>query len=96
MKLILIAYSEALDEEVMELLESCGTPHYTKWTRVEGRGHSSGPHLGSHVWPKANNVVAVAAEEGQAKAILDGVRALRQELSHEGVKAFQLPLEEVT
>ena len=96
MKFVLIAYNEALDDEVLEALRDSGAENYTKWTKVLGKGTTSGPHLDSHVWPKANNVLAVAVPETEAEALLDNVRELRETLGHEGVKAFQLPLEEVT
>ena len=96
MKFLLIAYNEAVDDEVMELLSQAGAETYTKWVKVLGKGNSSGPHLATHVWPKANNVLGVAVEEQQAEAIMAGVRALREDVGHEGVKAFQLPLEAAT
>lgn len=96
MKLVLIACNEAIDEEVMEMLERAGAHSYTKWTRVLGRGTASGPHLGSHVWPKRNNVLAVACDGETVAAILDGVRGLRARLGKEGLKAFVVPLEDVT
>lgn len=96
MKLVLIAYNEAIDEEVGEILKSNGAEGWTKWTKVYGQGRSSGPHLGTHVWPKANNVVAAATDDDTAAKLLEGVRELRQRLSKEGVKAFVLPCEEAT
>jgi len=93
MKMVLIAYNEAIDEEVLEVLVRAGAENYTKWTRVQGKGATSGPHLGSHVWPKQNNVLAIAVDDQQAQAILGGVRELRSRLGEKGVKAFVLPLE---
>jgi nitrogen regulatory protein PII len=96
MKMVLIVYSEALDEEVMQALRVGAASGYTKWTRVLGDGHSSGPHLGTNIWPKANNVLAVVAEDDQVGPLVECVRALRTELGAEGVKAFVLPVEAVT
>jgi len=96
MKLLLIAYNEALDEEVEELLHATSVEGFTKWTKTYGRGRSSGPHLGTHVWPKANNALVVVTEDDKAEKLLDGVRELRGRLSHEGVKAFMLPVEAAT
>jgi hypothetical protein len=95
-KFVLIAYNEAIDEEVLSLLSEVGVENYTKWTRVLGKGTTSGPHLDTHVWPKANNVLAVGVGDGQAVELLEQVRRLRDELGHEGVKAFQMPLEDMT
>ena len=96
MKMLLIAYNEAVDEEVMEILDGHGVTGYTKWTKVLGRGEDSGPHLLSHVWPAGNNCIAVAAEDDKARAIMDDFRKLRAEVSTEGLKAFMLPIEDVT
>jgi len=96
MKMLLVAYNEAIDEEVMELLNAHSVEGYTKWTKVLGKGGTSGPHLASHVWPKTNNVLMIAAENEQAEMVLQGVRSLRGIAGAEGVKAFQIPLEEVT
>lgn len=96
MKLILITYNEAVDEEVMELLDDNSVEGYTKWTKILGKGKSSGPHLLTHVWPKANNVLAACVDDGPAAGLMEGVRKLRETIGHEGVKAFQIPLEAVT
>jgi len=94
--MVLVAYNEAIDDEILELLNAASVDGYTKWTKVLGRGAASGPHLLTHVWPKANNVVAVCAEDEQAQNILQGVRDLRETVGREGVKAFLLPVEAIT
>lgn len=95
-KMVMIAYNEAIDAEVMEVLENCGLKNYTKITAVYGRGTTSGTHLGNDIWPGRNNILYVACEEKQAKQILSCVRELRKKLGYEGIKAFVLPVEEVT
>jgi nitrogen regulatory protein PII len=96
MKLLLIAYNEALESDVKEMFAACGVEGFTQWTRVLGQGRASGPHLGTGVWPKANHVMMVAAPPDQAARLIRAVKALRQTSAHEGIKAFVLPLEEVT
>jgi len=96
MKMILIAYSEALDEEVMQALRVVAVTGYTKWTRVLGDGRSSGPHLASNIWPKANTVLAVALDDDKVAPLMECLGAIRRELGAEGVKAFVIPVEEVT
>ena len=92
----MIVYNEALDDEVMEVLESCAMKNYTKVTGVYGRGTTSGTHLGNDIWPGRNNILYVACEESQAKQMLSCVKKLRKSLGKEGIKAFLLPLEELT
>ncbi len=96
MKMIFITYYEAVDDEVMDILSRAGADTYTKWTKVLGKGQGSGPHLATHVWPKANNVIAVCVENDLAAELTADIRALREKMRHEGVKAFVMPVEEVT
>jgi nitrogen regulatory protein PII len=96
MKLVMIMYNEAINSEVESLLEQNGVDGFTKWTKVFGKGQASGPHLGTHVWPKANNVVVAATEKEAADKIMQGIRELRKKLAKEGVKAFMWEIEEIT
>lgn len=96
MKMILIAYNEAIDSDVMDLLSGCGIEGFTKWTRVQGNGRQSGPHLMTHVWSKGNNALMCCVEDDRATALLDAVRGLRHTLGHDGIKAFAMPVSDVT
>jgi len=96
MKMIMLVYNEALDNEVMEILESCLMKNYTKITGVFGCGTSSGTHLGTDIWPGLNNILYVACEETVGKKIIVLVKQLRKSLGAEGIKAFLMPLEELT
>jgi len=96
MKLVLIAYNEAIDEEVMGILEQAGLGSYTKWTKVLGKGERSGPHLMTHTWPKANNALMTVTDDESAGKLLDGVRELRERLAQEGLKAFSWQVEDAT
>jgi nitrogen regulatory protein PII len=89
-------YNEAINEDVQSLVEQHGVDGFTKWTKVFGKGQSSGPHLGTHIWPKANNVLAVVAEEGTARKIIQGIREIRKRLAKEGLKAFMWEIEDVS
>jgi nitrogen regulatory protein PII len=96
MKMVMVVYNEVMDIEVMEALEGCGLKSYTKVTGAFGRGTSSGTHLGDDVWPGRNNLLYAACEESEAGRLLSSVKELRKKLGHEGIKAFVLPLEELT
>lgn len=92
----MIIYNEAIDEEVMGSLTACSIENFTKWQRVLGKGKTSGPHLDSSVWPGANNVCMTVVEDGNVNLLLEQVRGLRKQLGKEGIKAFVLPVEEMT
>ncbi|MCM8782625.1 MAG: hypothetical protein NC828_06225 [Candidatus Omnitrophica bacterium] len=96
MKMVLIVYNEAIDEEVKEVLEKCGLKNFTQITQVFGQGETSGLHLGNDIWPGRNNILLVACEEKQKTQLLSYIRELRRRLGKEGIKAFVWNLEEIT
>jgi nitrogen regulatory protein PII len=96
MKLVMICYNEAIDDEVIDVLNRAGANGYTKWTKVLGKGITSGPHLYSHIWPKANNVIATVSSEEVAIVIFDNVRRMREKLGSEGLKAFMWEIDDIT
>lgn len=96
MKMVMICYNEAIDAEVMEVLGDGNLKNYTKVSGAFGSGAASGIHLGNDIWPGRNNILFVACQEKEAKELLSAVRELRKKLGREGVKAFALPLEELT
>ena len=95
-KLVLICCNEAVDQEVLDVLDEVDVQGYTKWTKVLGKGKTSGPHLYSHIWPKANNVIATVVSEEAAARIFDRVRKMRESLGSEGIKAFMWQIDDVT
>jgi len=95
-KMVMISYNEAIDAEIMDVLEHCAMKNYTKVMGVFGKGATSGAHMGNDIWPGRNNVLYIACEENDARQILACVKELRKKLGAEGVKAFVMPLEEMT
>ena len=93
MNMVLIAYNEAIDEEVMELLDDAGAGGYTQWTGVLGKGNTSGPHLLSHVWPKGNHVLFAVVEDAAAEALMAAAGRLKRTVATEGIQAFVLNVE---
>ena len=96
MKMVMISYNSAIESEVMDIFKKCDIENYTKWTQVQGKGKTSGPHLGSEVWPGENSVIFTAIEDEKKEALLEYIKKLRVKLGKEGVKAFVLPIEEIT
>ena len=94
MKMIFLSYSAGIEGEITDVLADLGIKYFTKWQDVLGIGNTSGPHLGTHVWPKTNSFLAIAVEEEKVDGLLQKVRELKSTFSKEGVKAFVLPLEE--
>ncbi len=96
MKMAILAYNEAIDDEVMETLESCGLKNYTKIKGVFGKGETSGTHLGNDIWPGRNNILYAACQDNEARQLILCVKELRKKLGKEGVKAFVWSLDEIT
>ena len=96
MKMVMIVYNEAVDDEVMAVLGNCAMKNYSKLSGVFGRGTTSGTHEGNDIWPGRNNILYVVCQDAQAKQMMGCVGELRKKLGPEGVKAFILPVEEVT
>ncbi len=90
--LVLVVYGAALDGEILEGLESLELRSFTRWTRVHGRGHTSAPHLDSHVWPGTNNVLALVMDPAAVPPLLSWLRDLKTRVSQEGLRAFVLPV----
>ena len=97
MKAVLITYNVAIHDEVMEKLTSMDLlDGFTRLERVIGKGKSSGPHFGSHIWPAYNSALLIVTEEEKSARILQAVRELREKFAKEGIKAFSWTIEEIT
>jgi len=96
MKMVMITYNEAVDVEVMEALNECGIKSYSKVVASFGKGLVSGTHMGDDIWPGRNNILYVVSEDAKAKELMSVVKKLREVLSKEGIKAFLLPVEDIT
>jgi len=94
--MILIAYNAAIDDEVMEAIETAGVNSFTKIPEVLGKGHTSEPHFHTDVWPGYNTLLLVVAEDEIVAGVMEVVRNLRTTLGKEGIKAFSVKIEEVT
>ena len=52
MKAIFVAYDQAYNMDIANMLEELGVRGFTMWHDIAGRGSVNGvPHLGSHAWP---------------------------------------------
>jgi nitrogen regulatory protein PII len=95
MKAIFIAYNQAYNQEIVQMLESLGQRGYTVWTEVGGRGTVDGePHLGSHAWPTQNHAVLTAVEDELAPKIMDALREKDATNKALGLRAYLLPVED--
>ena len=89
MKSIFIAYDQAYNMEIVELLDKFGCRGFTMWQDIAGRGGVSGePHLGSHAWPTMNNAVLTFVPDDKVDDILAGLKEKDEETPDLGIRAF--------
>jgi nitrogen regulatory protein PII len=94
MKAIFIAYNQAYNQEIVELLEELGQRGYTVWEEIGGRGSVDGePHLGNHAWPTQNHALLSVVEDALAPRVMEALRQLDADNQKLGLRAYVLPVE---
>ncbi|MDD4098331.1 MAG: hypothetical protein PHC30_06145 [Lentisphaeria bacterium] len=97
LKMIMIVFNISIQEEVLEAVQGLGVTCYTRWPRVLGKGKTTGPKLDDNIWPGANSAMITVVTEDEAARLMAAIQKLRDEIgTHEGVKAFQIPVEKMT
>jgi len=95
MKALFIAYSQAYNQEIIELLEGLGQRGYTVWNEIGGRGSVNGePHLGTHAWPAQNHAVLTVVEDSLAPSVMKALRETDAANPDLGLRAYVLPVED--
>jgi nitrogen regulatory protein PII len=93
MLLLFIVYSNAVDDEMVEILKA-SSAGYTKFTDVQGEG-SKEPHLGTHIWPDINNCIMAAIENKNKDKIVKAVNELKEKFPSVGISIFVTQLKEM-
>ena len=89
MKAIFIAFNQAYNEEIIEILESHGQRGYTLWTDIQGQGHEDGiPHRGSHAWPELNYGVLAVVSDLIVERLLAKLKETDEAAPDLGLRAF--------
>lgn len=88
-------YNSALDGLVQDLLLRINPSGYTLIKGVYGKGTSSDPKMGSHVWPGENHILVVLESDERVKKLMEEFRELKRTYPKEGVKAFVMDVSEV-
>ena len=93
MKMVLIAYSEAADYDLIGAIKAAGVTGYTKFTEVLGEATETEPHMGTQCWPGRNNFLAIAVEDKKVEHLISTVKEMKEKHPKAGVKAFIMPME---
>ena len=95
MKAIFIAYNQAYNQEIVQLLEGLGQRGYTVWEEIGGRGSKDGePHLGNHAWPTQNYALLTVLEDSLAPKVMAALRETDAANRMLGLRAYVLPVED--
>lgn len=94
MKMFLVVYCEASDEDIIAAFKKAGFKSYTKMQGAVGEGEGSEPKLGTHCWPGRNNALFLAVHDEDIHVLSELVRNIKLEHPRAGLKAFTFPLEE--
>jgi nitrogen regulatory protein PII len=94
MKMLIIVYSDIIDEEVVAMLKKAGVSGYTKWRETLGEGPGTGPRLATNTWPGKNNVIAVVVDDDDLPGVSGILRDLKGSHPKGGIKAFVLQVED--
>lgn len=97
MKAVFISFYKAFYAEMMEKLDELEIRGFTFWEEVQGRGSETGePHYGTHAWPTLNSALLAIIPDEKVNALLDAVRALDASAPQQGIRAFVLPVEQIS
>ena len=89
MKAMFIAYNQAYNEEITELLAAHGQRGFTRWEGVEGKGGFNGiPRFGNHAWPEMNHALLVMTADEKVAPLLSALEAKDKEAPDLGLRAF--------
>lgn len=95
MKAIFIAFSQALYETVLQVMDREQIRGYTSWEEVTGRGsHTGKPHLGSHAWPTMNSAIFAIVEENKVERFMELLHKVDVQSGSQGLRAFVLNVEQ--
>lgn len=94
MKAIFIAYDQAHQEAILELLERSNCRGFTSFGTVQGRGSVKGdPHYGSHAWPSLGGAILTMVEDKKVDTVLEKLHNLDLDRPLLGLRAFVWDIE---
>ena len=89
MKAIFIAFNQAYNDEIVELLERHGQRGFTRWNDILGRGGVDGePHYGNHAWPVQNMAILTVVEDDVVDPVMADLQDTDKNAPDLGLRAF--------
>lgn len=94
MKAIFIAYNQAYNEEIVQVLEKNRQRGYTRWEEIQGKGSFNGiPRMGSHAWPEQVHAILAFVKDEKVEPILADLKAKDEASPDLGLRAFSWNIE---
>lgn len=94
MKAIFIAYNQAYNEEIVELLEKYGQRGFSRWSDIGGRGTVDGePHYGNHAWPTMNHAIITMVPDEKCTPLMEALRDYDSQYQDLGLRAYSWNIE---
>lgn len=95
MKSVFIAFDQAHQEKIIEILDRMSCRGFTSFGSVQGRGSKTGdPHYGSHAWPSLASAILTIVEDDSVDGLLARLRKLDEERPLLGLRAFVWNIEQ--
>ena len=98
MKIAFVVYNEVYHPRIADLLGRVGVDYFTRWERVQGKGHGTNPHLGTRSFPGLNSIMMIAFQEHEAlEKVIAEIELMNSDITRadDRVRLFQIPLERV-
>ena len=93
MQAIFIAFDQAHQEAVIDLLEKSSCRGFTSVGEIQGRGSKTGdPHYGTHAWPALDGAILTIVEDQRVEGILSKLKKLDESKPLLGLRAFVWPV----
>lgn len=97
MKAVFISFYKAFYAEMIEVLDKLEIRGFTFWEEVQGRGNETGePHYGTHAWPTLNSAIITFIPEEKVADLMDEIRKLDESAPQQGIRAFVMPVEQMS
>jgi len=91
MKLVMLIFNQALEDEVMKIFDKLNIRGFTQINDVYGQGSDKGePHFGTHIWPDVNTMILTVIPDEKVEDFLSEVKFLNNRFEEEGIHAFTL------
>lgn len=89
MKAIFIAFDQAHNEAIIDILEKSSCRGFTSFCQTVGRGSFSGePHYGTHAWPSLGNAILTIVDDQKVDNVLQKLKTLDEAKPRLGLRAF--------